>query len=314
MSIRDVLKREIEKKDRESEKKDRDAGEQKVGEQGSEEQGSREGEQATCAWLTVEKGDRRCVHYRDGGACGRPDVFMCRLWAHANRNGVARGYHLEDEPDPFETEADAGERERAILERAQAMRAAGEATVDPFEAPDEPDPFEAPQATRRGSMNDPDELPERPDEAGPTELDQLTIPRVPNVPPPKPFKRRSRVAGAVKGGRGRGGRKVVVRPPPEPPRPPPTVEPASETTPSTPSPFAGTVEPEDVARLEALGFEVEIDGWGTKPVRLTADETGETEDGVDLSFRDAASIANVLHAFPGARVTGIRMKKKGGSE
>ena len=48
----------------------------------------------TCAHYDPPAGSRRCRHYLDGGACERPDEFMCVEWLKAN------GHPTPAEPSP----------------------------------------------------------------------------------------------------------------------------------------------------------------------------------------------------------------------
>lgn len=271
-----------------------------------------------CSWL-VKDASGRCESYVQGGACSRPDVFMCALWVAANADGAARGYCLTSEPDPFATDDD----DRAWQpteegidpfavdgEQTDGEPLEGEQRQSNGEQATEPDPFELGGdeglVSRGRSMSDPE------DEQAPTEIAQLTLARVPDVPPPAPV-RRSRVAQAVRGGRGKGGGRKAPRPLPEP-EPRTLVEPihvqGPPLAPQTPAAFAGTVEPDAVERLKSMGLEVDVDGWGDKPIRFVPDDArGETDEGFEMTLADGAAIANILHAFPGARITKITAGK-----
>jgi hypothetical protein len=255
---------------------------------------------------------------------------MCVLWVHANRDGAATGYQLDPEPDPFATgEAGSGEGEwkpsgpgvdpfelgePSTGEQGSREQGAGEQSTGEQgtehqrfqkefrEGLGEPDPFELEPSEGRASE------PEA-SEAEPVQMNLAGEPERIPLPPRRPA---SRVARAVKGGRRRKG--VRYRPPP-PPEPVviPLVTPSTPEAPKASQAGSGPVEPEDVERLERLGLEVDVDGWGDKPVRLVSGRAGgDMDDAFELSFRDAAAVANILHAFPGARITGIIQREETG--
>ena len=53
----------------------------------------------TCARYEPLGGSRRCRHYVEGGACARPDEFMCVEWLRANGHPVPPPLAAAPEPD-----------------------------------------------------------------------------------------------------------------------------------------------------------------------------------------------------------------------
>ena len=65
---------------------------------------SSEGTSFTCPHYTPQPGSKRCRHYMQGGACDRPDEFMCTEWLKANGDTVpeapATGTGADDGVEP----------------------------------------------------------------------------------------------------------------------------------------------------------------------------------------------------------------------
>jgi len=75
------------------------------------------------------------------------------------------------------------------------------------------------------------------------------------------------------------------------------------------SPIGGFAEPvtsEDVQSLAARGYHFCLEGIGESDVWLVPALTDR--DRIELTFRDAATIANMLAAFPGSRVVKLKPK------
>ena len=106
----------------------------------------------------------------------------------------------------------------------------------------------------------------------------------------------------------------IAAPPRAPERPqPPRAAKRRAPPPSTePEHGIGSAEDpitkEDVEHLAGLGFEMVVDGWSEQSIHLVPEITGSER--IELTYRDAATLANTLAAFPGARVTSVtRMPK-----
>ncbi len=54
----------------------------------------------TCPHYEPKLGSKRCRHYLEGGACARPDEFMCVEWLKANGHAVPPVGPLPSEPEP----------------------------------------------------------------------------------------------------------------------------------------------------------------------------------------------------------------------
>lgn len=99
-----------------------------------------------------------------------------------------------------------------------------------------------------------------------------------------------------------------IEPPPSkkpPPRKPdPVVQKVAARTNQSPQTIEQLVSDSDVASLASLGLEICIQGWSEQDLWLVPERTAH--DRIELTYRDAAALANTLIAFPGARVTQIR--------
>ncbi len=85
-------------------------------------------------------------------------------------------------------------------------------------------------------------------------------------------------------------------------------DPASTSTPVHAQPqtvsLSQLVSDDDIESLASLGLELCVEGWGDHDFWLVPKRT--SADRVELTYRDAAALANTLVAFPGSRVTQIR--------
>ncbi|HEU4535516.1 MAG TPA: hypothetical protein VFS00_15415 [Polyangiaceae bacterium] len=98
-----------------------------------------------------------------------------------------------------------------------------------------------------------------------------------------------------------------------PPRlgPPPRPARAGATSPAPPSaapPAASPASAEDVAALAERYAATKLETDDLGPVWLVAEPTGS--DRLELTYRDAATLAAVCAAFPGARVVALERTKK----
>lgn len=87
-----------------------------------------------------------------------------------------------------------------------------------------------------------------------------------------------------------------------PPQPQHDDEPETRRVPEREAPVVRNLTDEDVASFEALGVEVCLATEGCGEVWLVPEYTGR-DDRKEISVRDAATLAAVCSAFPGARVT-----------
>lgn len=83
--------------------------------------------------------------------------------------------------------------------------------------------------------------------------------------------------------------------------------PGSTVRPSAASMLDQLVSESDVQSLIDSGQEFEVNGWGKNELTLVPERTNE--DRIEITFRDAVSIANMMLPFPGARITAIRPSK-----
>ena len=86
------------------------------------------------------------------------------------------------------------------------------------------------------------------------------------------------------------------------PRPQHDDAPEPRPAPEQDAPVVRNLTDEDVASFEALGVEVCLATEGCGEVWLVPEYTGR-DDRKEISVRDAATLAAVCSAFPGARVT-----------
>ena len=86
------------------------------------------------------------------------------------------------------------------------------------------------------------------------------------------------------------------------PRPQHADEPEPRRPPEQDAPVVRNLTDEDVASFKALGVEVCLATEGCGEVWLVPEYTGR-DDRKEISVRDAATLAAVCSAFPGARVT-----------
>lgn len=115
----------------------------------------------------------------------------------------------------------------------------------------------------------------------------------------------------------------IAASPRAPERPPPPRAAARRAPPN--SPLIGMPEhgigsaedpitSEDVAHLADLNFEMVVDGWGDQILHLVPALTEACNERIEMTYRDAATLANTLAAFPGAHVTRVsRMPPKDGN-
>jgi len=65
----------------------------------------------------------------------------------------------------------------------------------------------------------------------------------------------------------------------------------------------------DLAALVDRGLELQIEGWGDRDLWLVPSYTPQRDQRCELSYRDAATLANTLIPFPGAKVVSIRSSR-----
>lgn len=99
--------------------------------------------------------------------------------------------------------------------------------------------------------------------------------------------------------------------PPKPPQPKPNApkpkskpQVVNQLSPVSRDELPMPIADADLQSLVALGYEMLIEGWGGQPFWLVPNYTPNERP--EISYRDAATLANVLYAFPGARVKQLR--------
>lgn len=81
------------------------------------------------------------------------------------------------------------------------------------------------------------------------------------------------------------------------------------------SPYApplAAIDPNDLARLEALADEIHIHSETVGPLVLVREHSKTPRPEVELTYREAAFLRLIVDAFPGARVTKVTPPKTGG--
>ena len=124
----------------------------------------------TCAHYDAPAGEKRCRHYVKGGACDRPDEFMCVEWLKANGHAVPPSPEPQPNageavvPDPASSKP-SGKPE---LRKAASNNVATDLFGNPLPEPKAPRRVEGTAPVPSGG-----ELGRRPQgEAGPTEPDE----------------------------------------------------------------------------------------------------------------------------------------------
>jgi len=70
--------------------------------------------------------------------------------------------------------------------------------------------------------------------------------------------------------------------------------------------FREPVTSEDVQALASRGYHIQLEGFGDQPLWLVPELTHSNR--LELTYRDAATLANILAAFPGAHVQDLKPK------
>jgi len=249
----------------------------------------------TCVRFRRLPRSKRCQYYSDGGSCALADGFMCGEWIKRNPSR-ATGYHVSPDfdPDLARARVEAGEQtEREHASKPTASRSEEPSTnaqPDPLELDDETAP------TRLDELADPNaSLP------GFDRLDVTPTPYQPGAAPPKQADA-SRASPSKSSTAATAARR---RTPPHGGTAPRNRRPAAVSVPAeATAPPVEVATPEHVDALTARDLEVTLEAEAGFDLTLVPRYThGER---LELTYRDAATLANVLSIFPDARVKAIK--------